>query len=236
MNPNPSIPHLSPSLAAQASPNFSKWLTIEMLVDVEEMQHLLKTCDPFFFISIYDSCPSTPHLMSQAQFLEYYSAYIADLKKGEIPPSTLLKKFNLMLTPDLTGVYIRTLSNAKTTVAFTVPLIEVKPISLMFSQVDHSIYTSPVHPSGILWGIKISFPQIMQNAQTLETDKIQLHEQITGKLFKKIKQWTRDYTQATPFIIDDKKVNLPIRLGTQCFRWINNHPQIKNYPIHVALL
>ena len=46
-------------------------------------------------------------------------------------------------------------------------------------------------------------------------------------VFKKMQQWTRMYTIATPFEVEGKKVNVPIRLGKQCLQWIHHHPQLQ---------
>ncbi len=42
------------------------------------------------------------------------------------------------------------------------------------------------------------------------------------------KQWVRDNTRATPFSVEGKKINATMRLGKNCFSWINHHPQLKN--------
>ena len=102
----------------------------------------------------------------------------------------------------------------------------MKPICLALSQVDQSIRPAPISPNGILWGLSFSFPQIIQKAKTIDIEQIDFQKNENGSLFKKIRKWIRDNTKATPFIINSKKLNSPIRLGKNCFSWINNHPQL----------
>jgi hypothetical protein len=42
-----------------------------------------------------------------------------------------------------------------------------------------------------------------------------------------MQQWVRSHTIATPFEVEGKKVNVPIRLGKECLSRINSHPQLQ---------
>jgi hypothetical protein len=62
---------------------------------------------------------------------------------------------------------------------------------------------------------------------------LEVDESLNAQLFQKIKQWVRDTTRATPFVVDGKKTNVPIRLGKTSFSWIHNHPQLIQQKIGV---
>ncbi|HXF29285.1 MAG TPA: hypothetical protein VN457_05495, partial [Chlamydiales bacterium] len=47
-----------------------------------------------------------------------------------------------------------------------------------------------------------------------------------AQLFHTFRQWMRTNTRATPLVINGKKINVPIRIGTHVFGWINNHPDL----------
>lgn len=216
-------------------PNFSKWITFDLLVDPFEIKNLLDTLSPVHLISLQNAQPETPFLMTQDQFLEVYSYYISQLQSQKTPSLESFKKaFYLMISSSFDKIFIRKLENGKEFLVTAKPLIEVKPISLVFSQVDQSLRAAPYHPDGILWGLRFSFPQLMQNPSTLETEDIRKDNSLEAALFVKLRRWVREYTLATPFIIDSKKINLPVRLGKNCLSWINFHPDLKKFNIQVA--
>jgi hypothetical protein len=52
-------------------------------------------------------------------------------------------------------------------------------------------------------------------------------------LFHQIQRWMRGATIPTPFLVDGKGVNVPLRLGKRCLSWINTHAQLKAKGIRV---
>jgi hypothetical protein len=52
-------------------------------------------------------------------------------------------------------------------------------------------------------------------------------------LFKRLQQWVRSHTIATPFEVEGKKINVPIRIGKRCLNWIHVHPQLRAKGIRV---
>ena len=211
---------------------FSKWISVDLLIDEKEFDGLISSCNPMHLISTHNAAPKTPFLVDKKKLIKVYSSYISELKSGKLPAFDDYKKyFYLMISANLDGVFIRKIGKDKQGLIFNAPLIEVKPICLVVSNVDQSIRPMPVHPDGILWGLRFSFPQIIQDAKTLKSEQIDFQKHPTGNLFKQIRSWIRQNTRATPFIIDSKKVNHPVRLGKNCFEWINNHPQIKKSSI-----
>ena len=189
MNPNHLIPHLSTDKDPQDfQARFSKWITIDLLIDEIEMKDLLSSISPTHLISPQNACPKTPFLMNEKKLIETYSSYILELKSQNLPSFDSFKKFfYLMIAASLEGLFIRNVGRDKKALTINSPLIEVKPISLIVSSIDRSIRTSAVNPEGILWGLSLSFPQIMQDPKTLESIQINFQKHPTGVLFKKIR-------------------------------------------------
>jgi len=77
----------------------------------------------------------------------------------------------------------------------------------------------------VFWGIQMSYPQIYQDPKTMEL--MEIEESPNMELFQKIRGWVRDATRATPFIVEGKRVNSPIRIGKNCLSWIGRHPQLR---------
>lgn len=234
MNLNLSIPrllecdHLNDYQA-----KFSKWISIEVLLDEIEIRLLLECLSPLFLLKTHKSIEESSFIFDKKDFVKEYTTYISQLKNGKVPEIKSFKKlFHFFLTANLQDLFIKPLSIDKEVLLFNCPLIEVKPICLSISQVDESIRAMPLSPNGILWGLSFSFPQIIQKATTIDIDQIDFQKNVNGIVFKKIRKWIRDHTKATPVMINSKKINIPIRLGKNCFSWINNHPQLdKNLKI-----
>jgi hypothetical protein len=62
---------------------------------------------------------------------------------------------------------------------------------------------------------------------------MELSEVEEGALFRKIQLWSREATRATPFVLEGKRINVPIRIGKNCLSWIGNHPQLQSQNIGV---
>lgn len=233
MSPNLSIPLLSADQTpSQAS--FSKWISIDLLIDSNELNSLLTFCGSPLLLTMQNLSQSNPFYLDHAIFLQKYEAYIADLKKGSIPNFQEIRTyFYLFMTSHLKGISIKEFSADKKKLFYNNPLIEFKPICLNFSKVDQTVRVMPLSPRGILWGFKISFPGIVQKHQSSAIEPVSFKHDPNGILFSRVRKWIRDHTKAAPFLIGSKKVNLPIRLGKKCFNWINHHPQLNATEIHI---
>ncbi len=234
MNPNPSIPLLtSDQTALQA--RFSRWISIDLLIDKQEMGDFLEQFHPFL-LTTQPTSESPSFILQTTEFLKTYTHYIDCLKNGSLPLlQDFKKKFYLFITSSLEEVYQKPLASDKKSLVFNAPLIEVKPICLSVSTVDDSVRVMPLNPKGILWGLRFSFPQMIQKANSCDIKQIDSKEYPTGELFKNFRKWVRSQTLATPFIFNSKKMNLPIRLGRECFSWINKHPQLKIFNLAVSV-
>lgn len=226
MNLNHSIPLLS---ADQHSPqaSFSKWISIDVLIDSDELKDLFTHCANPILLSMQNLSEDHPFHLDQSSLLQKYDSYISDLKKGMIPQLKEIRTyFYFFLTAHMNDIFMKELSKGKKKLFYNTPLVEFKPICLNLSKVDHTLRVMPLSPSGVLWGLKISFPGMVQKYQSPLIESIDFKQEPNGILFSKIRKWIRDNTRATPFLIGSKKVNLPIRLGKKCLNWINHHPQL----------
>lgn len=85
--------------------------------------------------------------------------------------------------------------------------------------------------TSLFWGVQFSYPQIFMDSG--DPKKVDGSFANTS-LFQEIRRWARDETRATPFLFQGERINVPIRLGKNCFSWINRHPQLLQYNLGVA--
>ncbi len=227
-----SIPLLPQTTNQQAAgnPNFSRWVSLDFLIDLDEMKAFLKELDPFHLLSSTPIQKEDPFYLSQEDFLDAYSYYISELKEGRIPELARYKfYFHLFLTTHLDGIFRRAVSEEKEILKIEIPTLLVRPICLNFSRVDQSIRVGPLNPEGILWGLQISFPQLIQKARSPEIEPIKPQNDPNAMLFKKVRGWIRTHTKPALFKVSGKEISVPIRLGKKCLSWINSHPQFKEH-------
>jgi hypothetical protein len=91
-----------------------------------------------------------------------------------------------------------------------------------YSPLDGVFRPMVLSSSSIFWGLQFSFPQVYQHPKTGEFFEVE-----EFGLFELVRKWSREFTVATPMIVEGKRTNIPIRLGKRCFSWINTHPQLQ---------
>lgn len=235
MNPNPSIPLLSTEQSPKdIQSRFSKWISIDFLIDESEMASLFETLGSFELISPFSQHVENPHHLQKETFLKAFKEFSESLKKGVSPEYEDLKRFLfLMIMPSIEGIFLKPITDTKYALVFQNPYLEIKPITLTESLVDHTVRVAPLSKGQPWWGLRCSFPQIVQDSRTLKAAAISQNEHPLGQLFKKFRVWIREHTRSTPIVTDSKKVNHPIRLGKQCMSWIQKHPLLQASNIKV---
>ncbi len=206
----------------------SKWLKVQALIDPEEMRDLLGFLAPFWIFpltGLVDGSPIPPSV-----FCEEYARWIEGLKRGEVPSSEALRKLvACAFIDDLSALWLQK-TGEKFLTKIAKPIIQVQAHFFSYSRVDGVIRPMSMGLESIFWGLQFSFPQVYQDPKTME-----LYEIGRSPLFRKLQLWVRENTRPTPFLIDGKKMNSPIRLGKECFSWIEKHPQLKESNIYIDL-
>ena len=201
--------------------NVSKWIKIPLLLDQEEMRALFGAFT-FELYRIGSVIPKGEGVITPETFLEAYSTYIETLKRGEIPPPPPFFSSVLSVTEEaLETIEVdadRELLKPK------LPVVLMQAHAVRYSPEDGEFRSQLFGSDGISWGIQLGYPQIYEEPGTHAI--LATRDLPNGPLFHAIQKWVRSSTRATPFIVDGKRKNVPIRLGKQCFSWIETHPQL----------
>jgi hypothetical protein len=221
---NPSIPLrqvLTPPLQA------SRWQKSPLLVDVDEMQSLLVALGQFWIVQVSGVMPLGQEMISQDSFLEVYRHYIEALKKGENPTDSRVRPyFSAIFTTYLDALYAVQVNPGHGLVKVLQPVVQLQAHRFDYSSADGTFRSMVMGNDSIPWGIQFSYPHLYQN-ENLEVLTVREGAQFPNtSLYKKLQQWVRVHTIATPFEIEGKRVNVPIRLGKQCLTWINTLSQL----------
>ena len=204
----------------------SKWLKLQVLCDGEELRGLFEQIAPFWIFPLTGVVDGQPIL--QERFLSEYSRWIEGLKQGTVPSDAELRRLLACAwTDDLSALWLQPVAKGHLT-KISKPVVQVQAHFFTYSPIDAVFRPMSMGAESVFWGLQFSFPQIYQDAKTMELSDVE-----ESGFFKKLRLWTRESTRATPFVVDGKKTNVPIRLGKNCFSWIGRHPQLNAQKIGV---
>jgi hypothetical protein len=208
----------------------SKYLKYQVLCDTQELKSLFDRLDPFLIYPLTGLVDGNP--IPADRFISEYSLWIEQLKNGGIPSDADLRRLlACAFTKESDALWKQEVPGGRYLIKMAKPVIQVQAHFFTYSPVDSVFRPMTMGQGSIFWGLQFSFPQIYQEPKTMEL--LEVDESLNSELFQKIKQWTRDETRATPFVVDEKKTNVPIRLGKNCFSWIHCHSQLIEQKIGV---
>ena len=205
----------------------SKWLNAPLLLDTDEMQKLILDLGDFWIFKVQGVINKDQESLSTEQFLNCYSDYIKGLKQGRFEESPYMKSvFSSVWTTSLDALYSIPVREDQQLIKIDKPVIQLQSNRLTFSKSDGKFRSMTFGPGSIHWGIQFSYPQIYQDAAYRVLSVKETPEFPNTLLFKNLQRWVRENTVPTPFLVEEQKTNVPIRLGKNCFSWINNHPHL----------
>lgn len=201
----------------------SKFLKHQVLCDAAELSLLFDALAPFWIYPLTGLVDGSP--IEPERFLEEYGSWIENLKQGILPSDAELRRLlACAFTAEPDALWKQEVPGNRFIIKPSKPVVQVQAHFFTYSPIDEVFRPMTMGQNNIFWGLQFSFPQIYQDPKTMEFHEID--ESPNTDLFQKIKQWARDTTRATPFVVDGKRTNVPIRLGKNCFSWIHHHPQL----------
>ena len=223
---------MSKPVAIQAS----KWLKVQILVDAAEMESLFTALGDFSIYICGSVVPKGSGEISQKTFLKVFEKYITAIKKGEIPPENIYRQmFSAVLNRDPEALFAVSVGSDRQLWRVSKPVIQLQPHSMDYSPYDGKFRAMVYGRDSILWGVQVSYPQLFLNAETKEAENVDESEKFPNTLlFKHLQRWVRNHTLPTPFLVEGRRINVPIRLGKKCLAWINHHPQLAPKNIQVV--
>lgn len=219
--------------------NISKLLKIPVLLDCDEMEKLFQNiedvCGQFYFFKVHGINPTNESCLSRADFLEIYSSYCLDLKTGNIPDMKRYQSlFSVIATGDIDVLYRIMINDNSEMVKAIKPCIQMQHHTMQFSKENLQFYPMIFGGSNICWGLHFTYAQLFQDPVNKDiTSTLQNDLFPNTSFFRVMQKWIRHNTVPTPFVVEGKKINSPIRLGKTCFAWINQHPQLQKLNILV---
>lgn len=213
----------------------SKFLSVPVLLSLEEMEALLKDLGSFYIYMTSCIVKKDNEGVTHHQFLEVYKNYVEALKNGVNPAE---KEYRHLLSTVFTyqpdHLYAVPVSENESVVRVLKPVVQLQPHRLDYSKADGKFRSMSYGMDSISWGVQFSYPQLYKDLSTQEIENVKESSEFPNtELFHKLQYWVRHHTVPTPFIVEEKQINSPVRLGKECFSWINRHPHLVQKGISV---
>lgn len=211
----------------------SKWLTCQMLLESGEMRSLLSTLGEFHIALVGAINPKGSSILTHETFLETYRSYVENLKQGHDTLTERQRKhFSSIFTLSLDDLYTMPIQSDRELLKVIKPVIQLQYHQIGYSTEEMKFRPMVLGSECLSWGLQFAYPQLVQDADSEEIRKG--NDYPNSALYHTLQRWMRKETIPTPFIVQEKKINVPMRLGKQCLPWINTHPGLQKKGIHVA--
>jgi len=221
----------------QHEPSFqaSRWLQIPFLVSATELKILFDEMGEFSIFQLGGVQEVGKGDVNRDRFLSVYAGYVAALQEGKQPNKAQYGLvFSSAITKDPKSLYGIKVAEGKKIIRMRRPVIQIQEHLFDYSQDDQRFRSNVYGTESVTWGLQFTYPQLFKDPQTDQVYNVMKDPSFPNtELFRTFQRWMRGQTQPVPFVVDGKKINAPIRLGKECFEWINNHPQLKQKGISV---
>lgn len=206
----------------------SKWLSLQALLEVSEMEKLLNDLGDYTIALAGHVCPNSEGMIAKETFLDAYRDYIRELKEGRLPDEVHFRPvFSSVLTRDPNSLYAIQLNEKQHLIRVRRPCVQMQFHRMHYSEQDGKFRPGIFGTDSIIWGIQFSYPQIFQDNQTKQIYQVMDGNAFANTdLFRTLQRWLRGSTIPTPFLAGGKLTNIPMRIGKECLSWINGHPQL----------
>jgi hypothetical protein len=192
------------------------------------MADLFEFMGEFWIVQVSGLIPIGRELIDRETFLKVYQGYVTALKEGkELEDTRIRSYFSGVLTISPESLYTVKVKEDVCLVKVQHPVIQMQAHRFDYSLADNTFRSMVMGSSTIPWGIQFSYPHLCQD-ENFQVFTVREGTQFPNtSLFKKLQQWVRMHTIATPFEVEGKKINVPIRLGKKCLSWINSYSHLQ---------
>ncbi|HSW86216.1 MAG TPA: hypothetical protein VLG49_01815 [Rhabdochlamydiaceae bacterium] len=206
----------------------SKCLKHQILIDEREIESLFSQLENPLIYVVSEPVTLDGASISKEHFLQKWSHYIEALRNGTLPEEQELRRyFSTIFTKTSDILYAMKVGPEKYLIKPLKPVIQLQLHHFFYSTVDTKFHPMVLGKDSVTWGIQFSYPQIYQHPKRHDFSKVVDSPDFPNtSLFSRLAKWIRAHTVPTPFTVNGKRTNVPIRIGKNCLSWIHLHPQL----------
>lgn len=213
----------------------SKWLQVQVLLDLDELGALFDHLGAFFMYRLGGVLELDDGLISRDSFLSIAADYLHSLKQGKVlPRQKTLSTFTAAMTTDPSALYAVKVAGNKQIIRLRRPVVQMQEHVFDFSLEDKKFRSMVLGRESVTFGWQFSYPQLFTDpnqgalCHTLKDEGFP-----NTALFRSLQRWVRRETVPVPFIVEGQVANVSFRLGKKCFSWINGHPQFSRKGLQI---
>ena len=212
----------------------SRPLFCRVLLDVKEMEELFSYLPPFVFYNVSQLVSKEAFCFSKQEFLEGYRHYVNILKEGKAFCFSLLKPlFSAVLSSTETSLYAMKVKE-KYLIKKLEPTIQLSLHHFSFckeSKICHSMVNGK---EVISWGLQFSYPTLYSNSKKGKVIEIMKQKTFPNNLlFRILRRFIRSRSQPVFFWVDGHRINSHMRLGNNCFKWIDTYKHLSQQGLKI---
>ncbi len=190
----------------------SKWLDFLFLVSEKELARFFERLGPVVLYRSKGLFKPGVARMTIEELLKVYRGYLEGLQKGE---QIDLDPFYLYISKEDMALYHRLLEDGREQIYPVLPCLVAQPGKIVYSPLDASFRNTAFTEDPILWGIKLSYPQIYLDPLSRELSRADRPPSPNAPLLKELRQWIRDETFPVAFEAEGKRQQTEFRLGNE---------------------
>ncbi len=185
-------------------------LEIKALLTLSEMTDLFEYLGEFKLYNV-SSVFKDHGFIDQVSFLNRYQEYLEGLKRGEVKAKGLSPALSYEPLIRKEVGECRYINKAH------LPVVQMRHHTFILQGKKYLPMVNGA--SAVSWGVCFSFPRhAMDESGAVMNPYL---NSSNGPLFSKIQKWIRRYTKPVCFVINEEKVNFPMRIGKKV-DWTNH--------------
>lgn len=216
----------------------SRQQKIGFLYDTQDLKELLELFKDIYCIDLTRPGKPSDLIIAFSELLPSLENNVASLKKNQSVSlsSTDQRLLNSSLSSTTDAIAELKLADGRSLLRPTLPLIQINPLRLYYSQELASIKSQVYGSDTIAWGIQLSYPQLFKDQgsgdviSTLTPDS----PLPNTALFKALQKWMRRNTKICTFKSGDMTISSNVRITPRALEWASSHPQLKEHNLHLA--
>jgi hypothetical protein len=223
------------TLEVEGAPEMSKWMEQYVLLSTGELSALFKGLDVIHLFRPFKVLSAADAYVSTDKFLQGYGSYVDELKRGELPsPRESQEALTVAMTANPEAFYALPVEGERFILRQRFPVVMIRLHTFSFSEEEFKVKSMTHGKSNVTWGLQFSFPHLYKPAFQSDVFKSSEGEgALNFEIYRKIQRYLRSHSSPVPFVRGEREVNASIRLGYECFPWINSHPSLKQNNLSV---
>lgn len=190
------------------------------------MEALMKELPDFYLYVTAKVVSEKNERLSKESFLTEYRKAFIPLKAG-LQSLELRSLVSLSISNDESSFTRLILPEGRVLMQPTAPIIQLSPTFLSYSSQTKELRFGLYGTETLFFGMTLAYPQLYQENSGEIVDVDESPRFANTALFYQLWRWLRTHTIPTPFLVEGRRVNMPVRIDRSSLGWLNTLAGLK---------